>query len=113
VGAHYRLKSAGIRRDLFDLDTDPAEKSNVLDKQPSLAETLQARVPRLAAIPAPQPHRRGLQGLKLREIAATGRAAQQRYGARYERPYLIRDGHIGFRRRPVDAATPERSWAKV
>jgi len=32
------------RRELFDLEADPAEKSNLLEQQPALAEKLQARL---------------------------------------------------------------------
>lgn len=41
---HDRQKSADEKRELFDLDADPAEKRNLLAEQPATAEKLQDRL---------------------------------------------------------------------
>jgi arylsulfatase A-like enzyme len=40
----HEQKAGPARRELFDLDADPAEKSNLLDQQPALADKLQAEL---------------------------------------------------------------------
>jgi arylsulfatase A-like enzyme len=49
IDGHYKLviherKDGGARRELFDLETDPAEKTNLIGQQPPRAEKLQARL---------------------------------------------------------------------
>jgi len=39
----HEQKTGAAKRELFDLETDPAEKSNLIDKQPALAEQIQTR----------------------------------------------------------------------
>jgi len=37
-------RSRGVKRELFDLQTDPAERTDLLERQPAVAEELQARL---------------------------------------------------------------------
>jgi arylsulfatase A-like enzyme len=40
----HETKNDSIKRELFDLEADPAEKTNLSDQQPALAEKLQAKL---------------------------------------------------------------------
>ena len=40
----HEQKAGPAKRELFDLDADPAEKTNLLDEQPAVAEKLQTRL---------------------------------------------------------------------
>lgn len=49
IDGEYKLvlheqRNGGVQRELFDLAADPAERSNLIDRQPALAEKLQARL---------------------------------------------------------------------
>jgi len=49
IDGHFKLviheqKQGEPKRELFDLDTDPAEKTNLIDKQPDIAEKLSSKL---------------------------------------------------------------------
>ena len=40
----HEQKDSAPKRELFDLEADPAEKTNLLDRQPALADQLQTKL---------------------------------------------------------------------